>query len=79
MNVPPFYVLCLSSRFDFRMFHDFLVIRNQNEFARRVNAAMAHSVHAKPEMDKVHYFDPYQDPYEHLIAGFSKDFKYKYG
>ncbi len=41
MNVPPFYVLCLSSRFDFRMFHDFeadaaLVIHDAEEFARRV-------------------------------------------
>jgi hypothetical protein len=39
---------------------------------------MARSVRAKPEMDRVLYFDPYQDSYEHLIAGFSKHFKYAY-
>jgi hypothetical protein len=39
MDVPPFYVLCLSSRFDFRMFHDFeadaaLVIHSPSKATR---------------------------------------------
>jgi len=83
MNVPPFYVLCLASRFDFRMFHDFdadaaLLIHNSNEFARRVNTAMALVVDAEPDMRDVQYYDPYQVRREQLIPGFSKHFRYAY-
>jgi hypothetical protein len=83
MNVPPFYVLCLSSRFDFRMFHDFgadaaLVIHDRKEFARRVNVAMALAVDAEPDMGNVQYYDPYQVLREELIPGFSKHFRYAY-
>ena len=82
MDVPPFYVLCLSSRFDFRMFHDFeadtaLVIRDPKEFEQRVNAAMALAVHAEPEMREVRYYDPYQIRREQLIR-ISKHFRYAY-
>ena len=83
MNVPPFYVLCLSTHFDFRMFHDFeadvaFVIQDQKEFERRVNAAMALAVHAEPDMGAVQYYDPYQVRREQLIPGFSKHFRYAY-
>jgi hypothetical protein len=83
MNAPHFYVLCLSSRFDFRMFHDFeanaaLVIYDPKEFARRVNAAMALAVDAEPVMDLAKYYDPYQVRREQLIPGFSKHFRYAY-
>lgn len=83
MNVPPFYVLCLTSRFDFRMFHDFdadsaLVIHDRTEFSRRVNEAMAPAVDAEPDMRDVQYYDPYHVRREELIPGFSKHFRYAY-
>jgi hypothetical protein len=63
MDVRPFYVLCLSSYFDLRMFHDFeadaaLLIHNQDEFARRLNIAMAASVDAEPLMGRSSIMTP---------------------
>lgn len=83
MNVVPFHVLCLSSRFDFRMFHDFvadaaLVIHDPNEFVRRVRAAMVLVMEATLEMGEVQYYDPYQVRRDQLIPGFSKHFRYAY-
>jgi hypothetical protein len=83
MNLPPFYVLCLSSRFDFRMFHDFdadaaLVVRDRQEFVRRAKAAMALAVTAEPAVREVRYYDPYQVRHEQLVPAFSKHFRYAY-
>jgi hypothetical protein len=83
MDVPPFYVLCLSSRFDFRMFHDFeadaaLVIHDRAEFVRRLNLAMSSAVDAKPVLTPVQYYDSYQVRREELIPGFSKHLRYAY-
>lgn len=84
MNTSNFYVLCMSGRFNARMFVDFkadaaLVIKNPDEFSRRLGKAIA--VHVPGGIRKeghVSYYDPYAIQRENLKAGFSKNFAYAY-
>ncbi|MBP7701875.1 MAG: hypothetical protein KA098_04675 [Phenylobacterium sp.] len=83
MHVRPFYVLCLSDRFNFRMFHDFeadaaLLIHAGAEFQRRLQAAVAAQLEADCAIAPVYYYDPYTIRRKGLVPGFSKHFRYVY-
>lgn len=83
MEVSPFYVLCLSQRFDYRMFHDFeahaaLIIHDRETFIRRMNAAVASINPAAPDHGPAPYHDPYAVHANALVPGFSKHFRYAY-
>lgn len=83
MQAPPFYVLCLSDRFDFRMFHDFkadaaLVIHDRETFLLRLNAAVGAVLPSEAAHGPVSYYDPYRVRRPQLIPGFSKHFRYAY-
>jgi hypothetical protein len=83
MEVPNFYVLCCSSQYGLRMFHDFeadsaLVIRDIDEFSKRLDAAVSQFVQSGFCQGQVSYYDPYIINRKHLIPGFSKHFRYAY-
>jgi hypothetical protein len=83
-NTGNFYVLCLTDRYDARMFHDFdadaaIVITNPRLFLKRIGKAMKRlapgcSLGHKP----VRYYDPYIDQRVDLKPPFSKNFSFAY-
>lgn len=84
MNSANFYVLCLTDRFDARMFRDFskdaaIIIRNPADFLSRLKRAVRN---AAPNLDfkaeRVHYYDPYTVERAQLVPGYSKNFAFTY-
>lgn len=84
MNSKNFYVLCLSSQFDARMFNDFqadavLIIKEPRIFINRIQTAMCRDGHAVDlRAGAVRYYDPYTVTRSELIPGFSKNFAFTY-
>lgn len=84
MNIPNFYVLCCSTRFNYRLFHSFdadaaLIIFDKNEFLSRVNSAVSEKMSLSNfKNGKIGYYDPYKIDKSDLIPYFIKHFRYMY-
>lgn len=82
---PEYYLLCMSSSLDLKLFDDFnvhhcAVIENVDDFAMKLeHAALAAMPGFLFHHNPVEYFDPYEAvPRQHLSHTISKDFKYAY-
>jgi len=86
VSLPDYYAFCMTCDWDLDLFADFdgadscIVIKNVEEFARRIERTAAEQLpnwyfHHSP----VEYFDPYERVRnEYLDAGMSKDFRFAY-
>ena len=79
-----FYVYCTSSQLSTRLLLDFeaeaaLVIREVNEFLRRINIAVSQQLsNWRPRVMKVTYYDPLQTSPREVSVIASKHFRYAY-
>lgn len=80
-----FYVWCCSAEYDARIFSDFkdynaaLIIRDQNEFLKRLEETMSLKLTGTSmRSGRVRYYDPYRTPPERLRPIFVKHFQYSY-
>lgn len=86
VSMPDYYVFCMTCDWDANLFSEFdgadscIVIKNVEEFARRIDHAAAPQL---PNWDfhhnPVEYFDPYERiKNEYFNAGMCKDFRFAY-
>lgn len=79
-----YYVSCLTTKLDLRMFDDFnadccIVVRNHREFAKRMFAAAKRALPSCYGVFRnVKYIDPFRPPKGDFDLFCSKDFRYSY-